>query len=658
MIRRLLIANRGEIALRIIRSAHGLGIATVAVYSEADRDAPHVRAATIALPIGPAQARESYLNIERILATARSAGADAIHPGYGFLAENAEFARACAAAGLTFVGPSAIAIEAMADKALAKQRVREAGVACLPGFDDQGANPGELRDAALALGLPLMIKARAGGGGRGMRLVTRESDLIAALASAEAEAQASFGDGRLLIERALVAPRHIEVQIFADDHGHLVHMGERECSIQRRHQKLIEESPSPAVGAQLRSRLTEAALKVARCVDYCGAGTIEFLLEGDGSEQFYFMEMNTRLQVEHAVTELVTGLDLVALQLRVAGGESLAAILPRLQEDISLSGHAIEARLCAEDPVHEFLPMAGTLLAWKPASGARVDHALDAGRVVDSWYDSLLAKLVVHAPNRELARLGLAAALDETVALGIVNNRAFLCEILRTRAFEQAQTSTAFLAEHEGLLTTCTSLIPDAHWAIAAAVLASDAHDHPIDDPWFGWSSSGLRTRPVRLQSAGQERELLVESRNGEHLVRLDGPHAPGIRVALAPPAARVEVDGQSAALTVVSAGNGIYLQFEGRDFYFRDCSWSARSDNAGLSEEPLHSASMTGRVASVSVKMGQTVASGEVLLVLEAMKMEHPLTARIGGRITEVLAEAGAQVSLGQALVRIEPLA
>jgi geranyl-CoA carboxylase alpha subunit len=418
----LLVANRGEIAVRVMRTAKRMGLRTIAVYSDADRDAPHVRAADAAFHIGGSSPRESYLNIQSVL----GAEGEAVHPGYGFLSENAEFAEAVQKAGRTWIGPPPGAIRAMGDKANAKAIAAMAGVPVLPTYDKDPE-------------FPLMIKALAGGGGRGMRLVLAKADLEASLKTAQSEAQHAFGDSRVLLEKALLDPRHVEVQVFADSHGSCIHLGERDCSVQRRHQKLVEESPSPAVDAKLRAAMGAAAIAAARAVGYVGAGTVEFLLE-DG--KFWFMEMNTRLQVEHPVTEAITGLDLVEWQLRVAAGEAL----PATQEQVRFSGHAIEVRLCAEDPEQDFLPRAGTLAQWSPSAAVRVDHALESGMEIPPFYDSMIAKLIAHAPTRDAARAKLAAALDETVAVGVPTNKDFLASVLRDRRFAIGEATTGFLS--------------------------------------------------------------------------------------------------------------------------------------------------------------------------------------------------------------------
>ncbi len=495
-VHRLLIANRGEIVTRIARTARQMGIATVAVHSDADRHSVHVDACDDAVSLGGLAAADSYLRIDKLLAAARASGADAIHPGYGFLSENAAFASAVTAAGLVFVGPPAAAIGAMGDKARARQRMAAAGIAVVPGYDGDDQDPAILQHEADRIGYPVMVKAAAGGGGRGMRLVQSAPDLPDALRSATAEAAKSFGDGRLILERAVVEPRHVEIQVFADAHGNVLHLGERDCSVQRRHQKVIEESPSPAVNAELRVRMGAAAVAVAREIGYVGAGTVEFLLDRAG--HFYFMEMNTRLQVEHPVTECVTGLDLVEWQLRVARGEPL----PLRQDEVQLRGHAIEVRLCAESPTDDFLPGGGTIVDWSPPAGVRCDHALRAGAEVPAWYDSMVAKLIAHAPTREQCIDQLAAAVDRTVLLGLQSNRAFLGRLLRHESFRAGlDVSTAFIERHFGAAGTRQPQ-PDAKlWALAAWISVAGAPEAECTpSAWRNWSNSRPLPQPWRLR--------------------------------------------------------------------------------------------------------------------------------------------------------------
>ncbi len=441
---KILVANRGEIAWRIMRTAKAMGYRTVAVYSDADKDAPHVAFADEAVRIGPPLVGESYLSIDRILEAAHKSGADAVHPGYGFLSENEAFAAACEKAGLVFIGPPPAAIAAMGNKAAAKRRMIDAGVPCVPGYQGADQSDANLEKEARKIGLPVMVKAAAGGGGRGMRLVEREADLQEAIRTARTEAESAFGSGELILEKAVIDARHVEIQVFADAHGNVIHLGERDCSVQRRHQKVIEEAPSPAVNADLRGRMGAAAVAVARAIDYRGAGTVEFLLGADGA--FYFLEMNTRLQVEHPVTEAITGQDLVAWQLKVASGEKL----PLTQAQVKFSGHAIEVRLYAEDAYAGFLPQTGRIDVWRPASGPgiRVDHGMKAGLAISPFYDPMIAKVIAHGGTREEARLRLIHALRKTVVLGPTTNRHFLIRLLEHPEFVAGRATTAFIGKH------------------------------------------------------------------------------------------------------------------------------------------------------------------------------------------------------------------
>ena len=580
----VLVANRGEIALRVMRTAKRMGLRTIAVYSDADREAPHVRAADAAMHIGGASPRESYLNIEAILEAARESGAEAIHPGYGFLSESPAFAGEVEKTDLVWIGPPSAAIRAMGDKANAKAIAAKAGVPVLPTY---GGEPE----------YPVMVKALAGGGGRGMRLVRSRDELEAALRSARSEAEHAFGDGRLLLEKALLAPRHVEVQVFFDARGQGIHLGERDCSVQRRHQKIVEEAPSPAVDAKLREAMGAAALKAAAAVGYVGAGTVEFLLE-DG--RFWFMEMNTRLQVEHPVTEMITGYDLVEWQLRVASGEPL----PARQEDVRISGHAIEVRLCAEDAARDFLPQAGRLLRWEPSPAVRVDHALEPGAEIPPFYDSMIAKLIAHAPTRDEACERLAAALDATVALGLPTNKAFLAAVLRDGTFRAGRATTAFLSSFR-----FEAARPDP--ALAAALLAADYGE------WTGWSNNPAHRGRARF---GDE---VLEVRVGG---RSRPVHA---------------VDGDTVHLDAGSLRNTLYDPPMRKD--------------AAASEGRLM-APMNGRVVAVHATPGDTVEKGKPLVVLEAMKMEHGLSLPFAVKVTAMHAKVGAQVSPASLLAEFEP--
>ncbi|WP_439586809.1 acetyl/propionyl/methylcrotonyl-CoA carboxylase subunit alpha [Hydrogenophaga sp.] len=650
--RTLLIANRGEIAVRIMRTARRMGLRTVAVYSEADSDAEHVRSADAALCIGAAAPRDSYLNIPALLAAARSAGVDAVHPGYGFLAENAAFAAACEQAGLVFVGPSAEAIEAMGNKALAKQRMRAAGVPCIPGYDGEDTTTVHLVQEAGHIGFPLMVKAAAGGGGRGMRLVMQAADLPQALDSARSEAQSAFGDGRLILERALLAPRHVEVQVMADAHGHTIHLGERDCSIQRRHQKIVEEAPSPAVDAALRERMGASAVAVARQIGYRGAGTVEFLLDTDGA--YYFMEMNTRLQVEHPVTEAVTGLDLVELQLRVAAGEPL----PLTQDDVRITGHAIEVRLCAESPDSDFLPQTGTVALWQAAPGLRTDHALRSGSVVSPWYDSMLGKVVAHGSDRAQAAQRLADGLDRTVCLGLPSNRAFLAAVLRHPAFLSGDFSTGFIAAHFSA-NSDRAQVPGAHlWAVAAAVAAAmPVSDQVVGDDFLGWSSTGLRARSVRLGLGDETRRFsVVVQRDMINVHEGNGPTTT-LRWLARPagPLLRLELDGLAREVHLARKARRMALQMEGREALFEDLTLEPVASAASAGASGALRAPLNGRVVKVMHTVGDALQRGDAVVVLEAMKMEHVLTAPHDGTLAELNVVVGDQVSPGQPLALVE---
>ncbi|MCZ7657525.1 MAG: biotin/lipoyl-binding protein [Xanthobacteraceae bacterium] len=637
-IRTLLIANRGEIALRIARTARRMGLRTVAVFSDADTQARHAREMDAAVRIGGAAPRDSYLNIEALLAAARQAGADAVHPGYGFLAESAEFAEAVLAAGLTWVGPTPAAIRTMGDKAEAKRLAHAAGVPVLAGYDGADQGDAALARAAQVIGWPVMVKAAAGGGGRGMRLVDRESELLPALAQARSEALHAFGDGRLLLERAVENARHVEVQVFADTHGSIVHLGERDCSVQRRHQKLIEESPSPAVDAALRARLGAAAVAAARAVSYVGAGTIEFLLDEAGS--FAFLEANTRLQVEHPVTELVTGLDLVEWQLRVAAGEPL----PWAQDQIRFVGHAIEARLCAEDAA--FLPQAGRLSLWAPVAGVRIDHALETGAEIAPYYDSLIAKVIAHGPTREAARLRLAQALDDTVALGVPTNKAFLAALLREETFADGRATTDFVARRFAASAPAT---PAATTLAIAAVLIAEGTGF---GEWTSWSSNPARSMRFRIA----DREIALRFADGAYEAEIDGARIALRILWLAPPRARIACGDTVETVVFVRDRDALDLARGGESWRLTDTLHAPPAHRGAAASDGRVVAPMNGRVVAVHAKAGDPIAAGGPLVVLEAMKMEHGLTAPLSGRVAAVHVVAGAQVAPGQLLVELEP--
>jgi len=642
----LLIANRGEIAIRIIRTARRRGLRTVAIYSEADRGSLHVAQADVAVCVGGAAPRDSYLNVDAIIAAARRTGAGAVHPGYGFLAENADFAQAVQQAGLVFVGPMPDAIRAMGNKAEAKRLMLAAGMPCVPGYQGEDQSDDTLEAAARDIGFPIMVKATAGGGGRGMRLVHSVQELPAALASARSEAQSAFGSGELILERAVIEPRHIEIQVFADHHGNVIHLGERDCSVQRRHQKLIEEAPSPAVDAPLRARMGEAAVAAARSIRYVGAGTMEFLLDRSGA--FYFMEMNTRLQVEHAVTEAITGLDLVEWQLRVAAGEPL----PLAQEAVSLSGHAIEVRLTAEDVEAGFLPQSGPVLRWSPPGpeyGLRVDHGLYEGGSVPPYYDSMVAKLVAHGSTRDEARHKLSLGLRNCALLGIASNQGFLADCLAHPAFASGDVHTGFIAQH--MANALARHKPDPATIATAALHLSG---WPSDDASrLGGHEYGIeleldRARwNVRLQPADGGIRAMVHGPDGDvDTVR--------IRLLDASPdgASRVECNGVALHARHALQSGEIHLFMQGRTWRFQ--AVDARRARATEGGDGALLAPLAGRIAAVHAQVGDAVQSGQVLVVLEAMKMEHSLCAPFGGRIAEMAAQVGGQARVGAKLVQV----
>ncbi len=652
---KILVANRGEIALRVMRTARALGYRTVAVYSTADARAAHVLAADEAVCIGEPLPKQSYLRIDALIDAARRTGADAVHPGYGFLAENSAFAAACREAGLVFIGPSAEAITAMGDKAGAKQLMAAAGVPVIPGYqgDDQSAE--RLGQEAAHIGWPVMIKATAGGGGRGMRLVESASAFAEALRSAQSEAANAFGDATVILERAIQEPRHIEIQVFADRHGHAVHLGERDCSVQRRHQKLIEEAPSPAVGHELRARMGAAAVAAVRAIGYEGAGTLEFLLDREGA--YYFMEMNTRLQVEHPVTEAITGLDLVEWQLRVAAGEPL----PLAQEDITFDGHAIEVRLCAEDANAGFVPQSGLLRRWAPPAQLRVEHALHDGVEIAPYYDSMIAKLIAHGRTRAEARRKLIAGLRDLVALGVRTNQDFLARCLAHPEFAEGGATTAFIGRH-----AATGLAADAsrdrEVAVVAACLlhqaspgarpgaltaAAPALEHPL-----------AHNLPVGMRIAIDGREQVLScARTGPQrfTVVMDG-QAHGVEVVVMHHNhARYVLEGVMRNVAFERDGPRLWLVLDGRQREVEDRTRTAATRRDAKGSDGRVRAAMNGRVVTVMVASGDRVAAGQTLLTLEAMKMEHVHAAPIAGTVLAVHVTAGEQVGAQRIVVEVQ---
>ena len=610
---KILVANRGEIAWRVMRTVRAMGYRTVAVYSDADKDAPHVSFADEAVRIGPPPVGESYLSIDRILEAAHKSGADAIHPGYGFLSENESFATACENAGLVFIGPPPAAIAAMGNKAAAKRRMIDAGVPCVPGYQGVDQSDANFEKEARKIGLPVMVKAAAGGGGRGMRLVERDPDLLEAIRTARSEAESAFGSGELILEKAVVDARHVEIQVFADAHGNVIHLGERDCSVQRRHQKVIEEAPSPAVNADLRNRMGAAAVAAARTIGYRGAGTVEFLLAADGA--FYFLEMNTRLQVEHPVTEAITGQDLVAWQLKVAAGEKL----PLLQEQVKFSGHAIEVRLYAEDAYAGFLPQTGRIDVWRPASGPgiRVDHGMKDGLAISPFYDPMIAKVIAHGANREEARTRLVQALRDTVVLGPVTNRHFLIRLLEHPEFAAGKATTAFIGRHFAADALKSPEVTDDHWALAAALLwRRSAERYPA--ALRGWRNSNPEPTPIRLAVGAVERTLSVSPKD----------------VAPIAESALFHIDGDD-----------IVVDLDALTVRFSDKTYAPPATAAAGSDGKLR-APMDGRIVAIKVAAGDSVTRGQTLIVLEAMKIQHQLKAALDAKIESVAVQEGQQVS------------
>ena len=653
----ILIANRGEIACRVIATAKRLGIRTVAVYSAADADSRHVAMADAAYPIGAAPARESYLDGQKILAVAQRAGAQAIHPGYGFLSENAAFAEACAAAGVVFIGPPPAAIRAMGSKSAAKDLMAASGVPLVPGYHGADQDGGVLRSAADAIGYPVMIKASAGGGGKGMRIVEAASGFDAALDLAKGEARSAFGDDQVLIERYLTHPRHIEIQVFGDSHGNIVSLFERDCSIQRRHQKVLEEAPAPGLSAERRRLMGEAGCAAARAVGYVGAGTVEFIVEGDA---FYFMEMNTRLQVEHPVTEMITGLDLVEWQLRVAAGEPL----PLRQAELSITGHAIEARLYAEDPERDFLPSIGTLRHFgTPAEGphVRVDTGVRSGDAISRYYDPMIAKLIVWDRDRPAALRRLTAALDACEIVGIRSNVGFLRAISTHPAFAAAELETGFIARHADALMPAAAATPRAVLAACVQAVLADAPRVTAGDPYSPWNGSTA----WRLNGAGTR---VVHLQDGEAAVAIPATWLPGGTVRLQLPDGPAELgprrdsdavgtlwlDGVKLSFGVTRQGDSITVTAAGRSYDLRVVDPLAASGGAAEAGGLL-TAPMPARIVSVAAAAGQAVKRGAVLMVLEAMKTQMQITCPADGVVKAVHFAVDDQVDEGATLVSFE---
>ncbi len=652
MLRRLLVANRGEIVCRIARTAQRLGLATIAVYSEADAGARHVRVADEAYYLGPAPAAESYLDIAKIIALARRVGADAVHPGYGFLSENAAFAQACVDAGLIFVGPPASAIRAMGSKSASKAAMEAVGVPVAPGYHGADQSPQGLAAEARRVGFPLIIKASAGGGGKGMQVVNSAAEVAAAIESAQRLARTAFGDDRLLLERYFPQARHVEVQIFADTHGEVVSLFDRDCSVQRRHQKIIEEAPAPGLRAEVRAAMSQAAIRSARAVGYVGAGTVEFLV--DEAQHFYFMEMNTRLQVEHPVTEFITGVDLVEWQLRIATGEHL----PKTQNDILQHGAAMEARLYAEDPEHGYLPSVGRIahLHWPdPAPGLRLDIGVDAGDEVSTFYDPMLGKVVAWGESRGEAADRLHKALGDIEIVGVSTNRALLCSVLADEEFRRGGITTSFLDARRTRLSFREPTAGDLDAALAALWCATRRTDG--DALWA--DSRGWRlAAPPRSTWAFADRTVIIEScAPNRYLARVAGAEYPLRLVARGAQSLDLELAGRMQHLSVIEADQTLHLFRTGQQVILRlTRTEDALQVSAGVEEGSLLTP-LPGTLVAVHVTTGQQVTRGAPLVTVEAMKMEHTLTAPYDGIVTRLAFGLTERVAAGAVLVELSPL-
>ncbi|AZE18277.1 Methylcrotonyl-CoA carboxylase biotin-containing subunit [Pseudomonas chlororaphis subsp. aureofaciens] len=640
----LLVANRGEIACRVMRTAKALGLTTVAVHSATDRDARHSREADLRVDLGGSKAADSYLQIDKLIAAAKASGAQAIHPGYGFLSENAGFARAIEAAGLIFLGPPASAIDAMGSKSAAKALMETAGVPLVPGYHGEAQDLETFRVAAERIGYPVLLKATAGGGGKGMKVVEDVSQLAEALASAQREAQSSFGDSRMLVEKYVLKPRHVEIQVFADQHGNCLYLNERDCSIQRRHQKVVEEAPAPGLSAEQRKAMGEAAVRAAQAIGYVGAGTVEFLLDARG--EFFFMEMNTRLQVEHPVTEAITGLDLVAWQIRVAQGEAL----PITQDQVPLIGHAIEVRLYAEDPGNDFLPATGRLALYRESAagpGRRVDSGVEEGDSVSPFYDPMLGKLIAWGENREQARLRLLGMLDEFAIGGLKTNLAFLRRIIAHPAFAAAELDTGFIPRYQDQLLPPATALSDEFWQAAAQAFAQSQPDQlRADDRHSPWAkANGLRIGLPR------ETVLHLDCEGQDRAIKLDPSNA---AIALHGEQLSIEHKGLHQQHRAIRQGDSLYLQWQG------EMHWVTAYDpiaavEASHSHHGGLTAPMNGSIVRVLVQAGQSVEAGAQLVVLEAMKMEHSIRAPQAGVVKALYCQEGEMVSEGSALVELE---
>lgn len=645
---KILIANRGEIAVRVIKTAQKLGYRTVAVYSEADANALHVTLADEAVCIGPAPVGESYLVIDNILAAVAKTGADAVHPGYGFLSENADFARACAGAGITFIGPSASAIELMGSKRLSKIAMLEAGVPCVPGYEGAKQSDDVFAVESQKIGYPLMIKASAGGGGRGMRLVEETKDLKEHLRAARSEALNAFGSEELILEKAIIEPRHIEFQVFGDSQGNVVHLFERDCSIQRRHQKVIEEAPSPFLTDELRARMGTAAVDAAKACDYVGAGTVEFLVDAD--RNFYFLEMNTRLQVEHPVTEMITGLDLVEWQMLVAEGNPL----PLLQDEISLNGHAIEARLYTEDPRHGFLPQTGSAEVWSEPKHAddhvRIDSGIASGQVISAFYDPMIAKVICWGHDRKVAARKLASALDDTKLLGVASNKLFLSNILRSQAFLGEDVTTAFIEKHFSDDVSMQEGINDIK-VLARAALITFAGQGGTPQ---GWGSVAGECARFLFEMNGERVQAKLVRRGSQYSIDVGGSNCDIELISIAANECTFVENRVHRTFAFAQNGRAIFLEGDNGHVAVTNVTHQPATASGSAGDGKIK-APMDGAIIDVRVHEGDSVKPGDILVVMEAMKMEHSLKAAFEGTIQSVSVAVGDQVKSKQVVAVVQ---
>jgi geranyl-CoA carboxylase alpha subunit len=650
-ITKVLVANRGEIAVRVMRTAKEMGYSTVAVYSDADINSLHVASADEAVCLGDPTAAKSYLDIDKVIAAAQKVGADAIHPGYGFLSENADFARACSSAGIVFIGPPAAAIELMGSKRLSKIAMLESDVPCIPGYQGADQSDETLLAKAAEIGLPLMIKASAGGGGRGMRLVLEESAIGSQLDTARTEALNAFGSDEVILERALIEPRHIEIQVFADEHGNVVYLGERDCSIQRRHQKVVEEAPSPFVDQDLRERMGQAAVNAARACDYSGAGTVEFLV--DANKDFYFLEMNTRLQVEHPVTEMITGLDLVRWQLLVAAGE----VLPLRQDQIEYSGHAVEVRIYAEDPRNEFMPQTGEVIDWCPSleDSIRVDSGIQLGQTISPYYDPMLAKVISHKETRAEAIKALVSALAETTLLGVNHNIQFLVDVLSRDSFALGRATTAFLGQEypDGIYQISK---PSTKTLALAAVLYY--RETQLDERYYRdmWSSAEPLETRLQLSFDTETVEVSIKHVADTYIVAVNSEilELAASHSQLSEYSLRYEHEGVLSTLDYCFANDVLFMQNQEGHFEFSNLSYAPAS-SASQGGDSTVKAAMDGAIVEILVEVGQEVQAGQTVAVLEAMKMAHQLKAGVSGKVAQVHCDRGQQVKTRQLIVSLE---